>query len=54
MARGAGGIKSRVLMSRVDRTLKMHKDQPKAKTNLEKTAIERQIQATDNEIDTLV
>jgi hypothetical protein len=34
--------------------LKLHKDLPKAKTTLEKTSIERQIAATDKQIDQLV
>jgi adenine-specific DNA-methyltransferase len=34
--------------------LDLHKQLPKAKTDFEKTAIERQIQATDQQIDTLV
>jgi hypothetical protein len=38
----------------VERMLKLYKDLPKAKTAHEKTAIERQIQATDKQIDLLV
>jgi hypothetical protein len=38
----------------VERMLKLHKDLPKAKTAHEKTAIERQIAATDKQIDELV
>jgi len=38
----------------VERMLKLHKNLPKAKTSHEKTAIERQIQATDKQIDDLV
>jgi hypothetical protein len=34
--------------------LKLHKDLPKAKTEHEKTAIDRQIAATDKQIDALV
>ena len=38
----------------VERTLKLHKDPPKARTAPDKTAIERQIAATDRQIDQLV
>jgi hypothetical protein len=38
----------------VDQTLTLHKQQAAAKTAYEKTAIERQINATDRQIDTLV
>ena len=37
-----------------EQMLDLHKQLPKAKTDTEKTAIERQIQATDKEIDQLV
>jgi len=42
------------MVSLVERMLKLHKDLPKAKTAQEKTAIERQIAATDRQIDELV
>jgi hypothetical protein len=38
----------------VTRMLKLHKDLPKAKTAPDKTAIERQVAATDKRIDQLV
>jgi len=38
----------------VERMLKLHKDLPKARTAQDKTAIERQIAATDKQIDALV
>jgi len=38
----------------VDRMMKLYKDPLKVKTSYEKTAIERQIHATDKQIDQLV
>jgi hypothetical protein len=38
----------------VERMLKLHKDLPKARTAPDKTAIERQIAATENQADALV
>src|SRR5512136_1734484 len=42
------------MVSLVERMLKLHKDLPKARTAPDKTAIERQIAATDKQIDALV
>jgi hypothetical protein len=42
------------IVSLVERMLKLHKDLPKARTAPGKTAIERQIAATDKQIDALV
>jgi hypothetical protein len=41
------------MVSLVERMLKLHKDLPKARST-DKTAIERQIAATDKQIDQLV
>jgi hypothetical protein len=38
----------------VERMLKLHKDMPETRTAPDKTAIERQIAATDKQIDQLV
>jgi hypothetical protein len=42
------------MFSLVERMLKLHKDLSKARTAPDKTAIERQIAATDKQIDALV
>ncbi len=42
------------MVSLVERTLELRKDPPKARTAPDKTAIERQIAATDKQIDQLV
>jgi len=53
----AGGINETQLRRELRRNpplLKLHKDLPKARTAPDKTAIERQIAATDKQIDQLV
>jgi hypothetical protein len=42
------------MVESVERMLKLHKDLPKARTAPDKTAVERQIAATDRQIDALV
>jgi hypothetical protein len=42
------------MVSLVERMLKLHKDLPKARSAPDKTAIERQVAATDKQIDALV
>jgi hypothetical protein len=42
------------MISLVERILALHKQLPEARTPHEKTALERQIEATDGQIDALV